>query len=117
MTVAREIPAYAGFYTGETAWGTCSKSRLLYLGLTRKIPSGYEFTKRRLEKQTSGPFGPGSMLTYVTAGATGGICYWLACYPLDVVKSKVQLAARPPFPGGLGYIGREMAEIVRQGGV
>ncbi|GHJ86913.1 hypothetical protein NliqN6_3315 [Naganishia liquefaciens] len=93
VTVAREIPAYAGFYTG------------------------YEFTKRRLEKQTSGPFGPGSMLTYVTAGATGGICYWLACYPLDVVKSKVQLAARPPFPGGLGYIGREMAEIVRQGGV
>ncbi|KAJ9110968.1 hypothetical protein QFC20_002734 [Naganishia adeliensis] len=93
VTVAREIPAYAGFYTG------------------------YEFTKRRLEKQTSGPFGPGSMLTYVTAGATGGICYWLACYPLDVVKSKVQLAARPPTPGGLGYIGREMAEIVRQGGV
>jgi solute carrier family 25 carnitine/acylcarnitine transporter 20/29 len=79
--------------------------------------TGYEFTKRRLEKQTSGPFGPGSMLTYVTAGATGGICYWLACYPLDVVKSKVQLAARPPSPGGLGYIGREMAEIVRQGGV
>ncbi|KAJ9096447.1 hypothetical protein QFC21_005269 [Naganishia friedmannii] len=93
VTVAREIPAYAGFYTG------------------------YEFTKRRLEKQTSGPFGPGSMFTYVTAGATGGICYWLACYPLDVVKSKVQLAARPPSPGGLGYIGREMAEIVRQGGV
>lgn len=57
------------------------------------------------------------MLTYVTAGATGGICYWLACYPLDVVKSKVQLAAGPPSPGGLGYIGREMAEIVRQGGV
>lgn len=83
----------------------------------RRYSTGYEFTKRRLEKQTSGPFGPGSMLTYVTAGATGGICYWLACYPLDVVKSKVQLAARPPTPGGLGYIGREMAEIVRQGGV
>ncbi len=53
---------------------------------------------------------------YMSSGATGGIAYWLACYPLDVVKSKVQLQGAPP-TGGLGYIGREMAAIVKEGGM
>jgi solute carrier family 25 carnitine/acylcarnitine transporter 20/29 len=49
-------------------------------------------------------------------GAVGGTCYWLACYPLDMVKSRVQLRAEPPRPG-LGYIATELSAIVRQGGV
>lgn len=93
VTVCREIPAYAGFY------------------------AGYETIKRRLEALSpSGPFGPGSTLTFLTSGAFGGICYWLACYPLDVVKSKVQLAQNPPKPG-LGYVANELGEIVRVNGV
>lgn len=56
------------------------------------------------------------MATYLCAGALGGVGYWLACYPLDVVKSRVQL--RDARPGaGVGYVWREMGEIVREGGV
>lgn len=87
-TVAREIPAYAGFYTG------------------------YEFTKRSLTPVGGTPSTP----IYLTSGAVGGICYWLACYPLDVVKSRVQLRAEPPRPG-LGYITHELGAIVKEAGV
>src|SRR3954470_20619906 len=78
--------------------------------------TAYEYTKRHLSRPDL--LGDG-MLTYMTAGATGGISYWLACYPLDVVKSRVQLAGNPPAKGGLpvvGYVGRELRAIVREGG-
>jgi solute carrier family 25 carnitine/acylcarnitine transporter 20/29 len=55
----------------------------------------------------------------LTSGATGGVCYWLACYPLDVVKSRIQLAEKPPTRGGWlqgGYVGRELSLIVREAG-
>jgi hypothetical protein len=78
--------------------------------------AGYEYTKRHLSQPQL--LGDG-MLTYMTSGAVGGISYWLACYPLDVVKSRVQLAGSPPAKGGLpavGYVGRELRAIVREGG-
>ncbi|ORX38983.1 mitochondrial carrier domain-containing protein [Kockovaella imperatae] len=94
VTVVREIPAYMGFY------------------------AGYETTKRAF----AGRYGsePLPIWTLLTSGATGGVCYWLACYPLDVVKSRVQLASHPPSRGGWfegGYIGRELRAIIREGGV
>jgi solute carrier family 25 (mitochondrial carnitine/acylcarnitine transporter), member 20/29 len=42
------------------------------------------------------------------------ISYWLACYPLDVVKSRVQLRDAPV--KGLFYITDELAAIVKEGG-
>ncbi|KAG8699353.1 hypothetical protein FRC08_005365 [Ceratobasidium sp. 394] len=86
-TVAREIPAYAGFYTG------------------------YEFVKRRFQAKYGANIPVWALLT---SGSCGGICYWLACYPLDVVKSRVQLANAPP--KGLDYIAQELRAIVREGG-
>ncbi|KAF8608305.1 mitochondrial carrier [Ceratobasidium sp. AG-I] len=86
-TVAREIPAYAGFYTG------------------------YEFARRKF-KANYGPNIP--VWALLSSGSCGGICYWLACYPLDVVKSRVQLANAPP--KGLDYIAQELRAIVREGG-
>lgn len=64
-TVAREIPACAGFY------------------------SGFEFAKRKLTLEGNSPDSlPPSKL--MLAGSFGGCSYWLCCYPLDVVKSKVR---------------------------
>jgi solute carrier family 25 (mitochondrial carnitine/acylcarnitine transporter), member 20/29 len=111
VTVLREIPAYAAFYSGELRM-----ANLIRTSLTPPHP-GYEYTKRHLSRPDL--LGDG-MLTYMTSGAMGGISYWLACYPLDVVKSRVQLASKPPTPGGLpaiGYVGRELRAIVREGGV
>lgn len=60
-TVVREIPAYAGFYTG------------------------FEVMKRTLTKEGEDP----NVLQLMISGATGGVGYWVCCYPLDVVKSVV----------------------------
>ncbi|KAI9244537.1 kinase-like domain-containing protein [Sporodiniella umbellata] len=67
-TVVREIPAYAGFYTG------------------------FEVVKRHYSQDDHQP----NVLELMTAGAVGGIGYWLCCYPLDVVKSMVQNQPEPP---------------------
>ena len=59
VTFIREIPAYAGFYFG------------------------YEATKRYFQDRVFG----GERLpvwAILTSGGTGGICYWLASYPLGV---------------------------------
>jgi len=87
VTVAREIPGYAGFY------------------------SGYEFAKRRFAK-SYGPELP--FWALLASGSCGGICYWLACYPLDVVKSRVQQADHPP--KGLDYITQEMRTVLKESG-
>jgi len=88
-TTAREIPAYAGFY------------------------AGYEYSRRKF-KTMYGTNLP--VWTLLASGSCGGISYWLACYPLDVVKSRVQLAEKPP-SGGPGYVGRELALIFREQGI
>ncbi|KAF8589466.1 mitochondrial carrier [Ramaria rubella] len=89
VTVAREIPAYAGFYTG------------------------FEFAKRRFRNAYGGSIPVWALLT---SGSFGGICYWLACYPLDLVKSRVQLSEQPP-SRGIIYISAEIKVIVREQGI
>ncbi|KAG9290669.1 hypothetical protein G9A89_011632 [Geosiphon pyriformis] len=88
-TVFREIPGYAGFY------------------------SGFEFAKRKLTLYGSNPDNlPPSRL--MAAGAFGGVCYWLCCYPLDVVKSKIQNQTNPP--KGSFYVFNTLASIYRNEG-
>ncbi|KAF9524972.1 mitochondrial carrier domain-containing protein [Crepidotus variabilis] len=89
ITVAREIPAYAGFYTA------------------------YEASKRHFSKQ----YGP-QMPVYVLlgCGSMGGMGYWLSSYPLDVVKSRVQLRATPPTGTPVQYIAHELKAIVQESG-
>lgn len=61
ITVLRETPAYAGFY------------------------AAYEFSKRNLHDRIHGLHAPAGqplpVWATLTAGATGGIAYWTACYP------------------------------------
>ncbi|KAL4244991.1 mitochondrial carrier family protein [Abortiporus biennis] len=89
VTVVREIPAYAGFYTA------------------------FEFSKRKFAEKY-GPQIP--VWALLTSGATGGIAYWLSCYPLDVVKSRIQLRATPPTGTPVQYIARELKAIVAESG-
>lgn len=65
MTILREIPGYAGFYTGFEA-------------------------VKRYQMSTNRQDQPLSLLQLMLAGSCGGMSYWLACYPLDVIKSKIQ---------------------------
>ncbi|KAJ2776874.1 hypothetical protein H4R18_005441 [Coemansia javaensis] len=91
-TVAREIPAYAAFYTG------------------------FEAAKRALARALAGGdvdrLGP---LPLMAAGSAGGVSYWLACYPLDVIKSRVQNSAAPP--RGAGYIAAAARSIAAEQGL
>lgn len=69
VTVLREVPAYAGFYTA------------------------YEFSKRTLHRQLLGANASGEQALPVwatlSAGATGGIAYWTACYPFGACRALV----------------------------
>ncbi|KAJ7033759.1 mitochondrial carrier [Mycena alexandri] len=82
VTVAREIPAYAG-------------------------APAYESSKRKF----SAKYGTNSR------GSTGGVAYWLSSYPLDVVKSRIQLRDAPPTGTPVQYIGREFKMIIAESGV
>ncbi|KAI9322279.1 mitochondrial carrier [Dichotomocladium elegans] len=86
-TLLREIPAYAGFY------------------------SGFEFTKRFL---TCDQRDPATISQLMLSGSAGGMAYWLSSYPFDVVKSVVQNQETPP--RGL-YMTKVMQKIVANNGV
>ncbi|KAJ7124055.1 mitochondrial carrier [Mycena crocata] len=90
VTVAREIPAYAGFFTA------------------------YEFTKRKFSAKYGNQLPVWALLA---SGSTGGIAYWLSCYPLDVIKSRIQLRDTPPTGTPVQYIAREFRTIVAESGV
>ncbi|PCH36664.1 mitochondrial carrier [Wolfiporia cocos MD-104 SS10] len=90
ITVAREIPAYAGFY------------------------SAFEFSRRKFAEKYGSQLPVWALLA---SGSTGGIAYWLACYPLDVVKSRVQLRATPPSGTPVQYIAHELRTIVAESGM
>jgi len=89
VTVVREIPAYAGFYTA------------------------FEFSKRQFNQKYGSELPVWALLA---SGSTGGISYWLACYPLDVVKSRIQLRSTPPTGTPVQYIAHELKAIVAESG-
>ncbi|KAF9256838.1 mitochondrial carrier [Marasmius fiardii PR-910] len=90
VTVLREIPAYAGFYTA------------------------YEFSKRKFAAVYGKDIPVWALLA---SGSTGGIAYWLSCYPLDVIKSRVQLRATPPTGTPVQYVAHEVKLILAESGV
>jgi len=90
VTVAREIPAYAGFYTG------------------------FEVSKRAFQTRYGSADQTLPVWTLLCSGAMGGIGYWTCCYPLDVIKSRVQMADRPP--KGINYIADTWRRICREEG-
>ncbi|KAJ2546031.1 hypothetical protein EV175_005746, partial [Coemansia sp. RSA 1933] len=91
-TVVREIPANAAFY------------------------AGFEFAKRSLAKSlTDGDTRKLGIVPLMLSGSVGGVSYWSACYPLDVIKSCVQNGKTPP--KGAGYILTTAREIFAEQGI
>lgn len=90
VTVAREIPAYAGFYTA------------------------FEFSKRKFQSQYGDKVPVWALLA---SGSTGGIAYWLSCYPLDVIKSRIQLRQTPPTGKPWKYMADEIRMVIAESGL
>ncbi|KAJ3993444.1 mitochondrial carrier domain-containing protein [Lentinula boryana] len=90
VTLAREIPAYAGFYTA------------------------YEFSKRKFASIYGSELPVWALLA---SGSTGGIAYWLSCYPLDVIKSRIQLRQTPPVGTPVQYIAHEAKTVLAESGL
>ncbi|THG94042.1 hypothetical protein EW026_g7345 [Hermanssonia centrifuga] len=89
VTVAREIPAYAGFYTA------------------------FEYSKRRFGTKYGQQLPVWALLA---SGSTGGLAYWLSSYPLDVIKSRIQLRPTPPSGTPVQYIAHEFKAIIAESG-
>lgn len=90
VTVAREIPGYAGFYTA------------------------FEFSKRKFQSQYGDKVPVWALLA---SGSTGGIAYWLSCYPLDVIKSRIQLRQAPPTGKPWKYMANEIRMVIAESGL
>ncbi|KAG9310790.1 mitochondrial carrier [Chiua virens] len=45
------------------------------------------------------------------------IAYWLSCYPLDVIKSRIQLCPTPPTSRPWTYMNQELRAVVAEGGL
>lgn len=101
VTVMREVPAYAGFYTGF---------ELAKSVLRSSLPA------TTTKDGTSLP-----VWALMISGSCGGIFNWLACYPLDVLKSRIQLSDKP-LPKGFGgplvlkYVSEEAKAIYAKEG-
>ena len=101
VTLFREVPAYAGFYTGFELSKSLFRSHL---------------PQSTTNEGTTLP-----IWALMASGSMGGIFNWLACYPLDVLKSRIQLSDKP-LSRGLGgplvlkYISEEAKEIYRKEG-
>ncbi|KAI9592724.1 carnitine acyl carrier-like protein [Syncephalis fuscata] len=81
ITVVREIPAYAAFYTS------------------------FELMKRRLTTSNSAADQTNALML---AGSTAGISCWCACYPFDVIKSRAQNSSQRLTPNYITKIAREI---------
>lgn len=90
VTFAREIPAYAGFYTA------------------------FEFSKRKFQSMYGDKVPVWALLA---SGSTGGIAYWLSCYPLDVIKSRIQLRQTPPTGKPWKYMTNEIRMVIAESGI
>ncbi|KAL0060001.1 hypothetical protein AAF712_013237 [Marasmius tenuissimus] len=73
----------------------------------------YEFSKRKFTSKYGKDLPVWALLA---SGSTGGVAYWLACYPLDVIKSRVQLRATPPTGTPLQYVAGEFRAILAESG-
>lgn len=60
---------------------------------------GYEFARRNVFSQADGTPRFGRSISAIGSGAFAGTAFWLSCYPIDVVKGRMQAApVEAPFP-------------------
>ncbi|PPQ87514.1 LOW QUALITY PROTEIN: hypothetical protein CVT25_008011 [Psilocybe cyanescens] len=78
------------------------------------ILTAFEFSKRQFSQKYDAEL---PVWALVASGSTGGFAYWLACHPLDVVKSPIQLRGTPPSGTPVQYIAHEIKTIIQESGV
>lgn len=93
--VYQQLGVRNGLYRGWLPTCLCRMSNYAYFG-------PYEYMKRTMGSDPNQPLWR-SMASSVGAGATAGVCYWTSCYPLDVIKNKIQAAkdVSPPVYSGM----------------
>jgi len=74
----------SGLYRGFGAVCLCRMSNWSYFG-------SYELFRQYLSNQPHGGQGRSKMSfgASVLSGGLAGICYWLSCYPIDVIKARI----------------------------
>ncbi|KAI0000968.1 mitochondrial carrier domain-containing protein [Russula vinacea] len=114
--VAREMWAEWGFRKGVMRgyWVLYRYALNMPVACDVKNRAAFEFSKRKFAKK----YGPDlPVWALLASGSTGGIAYWLSSYPLDVVKSRIQLRATPPRGTPVQYIASELKAVVAESGV
>jgi len=101
---------FAGLYRGSviTLWRDVPGSGAYF--------AAYEFIKRRFipEGGTAADVGMAGLLI---AGGMGGVANWLAVYPLDIFKSRIQTDTSGKYPPGHTGIMRVASEVWAEGGM
>jgi len=91
-----------GLYRGIVPVALCRMSNWSYFG-------SYEYFKQRFSPPVVAGSKPKlSFGASVLSGGLAGICYWLSCYPMDVIKARILAApdVRPPVYKGIVDCGR-----------
>lgn len=85
-----------GIYRGWFAVALCRMSNWAYFG-------GYAATQAiMVPRFGTGPKGELPLWASLLSGGMAGVCYWLSCYPLDVIKARIQ--ASPTHEGFLSTV-------------
>lgn len=79
--VYRQLGLFRGIYRGWVPVVFCRMSNWSYFG-------AYEFWKRFFSGGEPNKKLP--LAKAVLAGGLTGFCYWLSCYPMDVIKARIQ---------------------------
>jgi len=90
--VVAKLGVSQGLYRGWLPTCLCRMSNWAYFG-------SYEFIARAVSARIDGEgAAQRSFATSVLSGGLAGVCYWLSCYPMDVVKNRMQAApdVKPP---------------------
>jgi solute carrier family 25 carnitine/acylcarnitine transporter 20/29 len=106
--VIQKLGVFNGLYRGWAAVALCRMSNWSYFG-------SYEYFKQKLSPPSAAGQAPRklSMGAAVLAGGGAGICYWLSCYPMDVIKARLlaQPDVSPPKYRGIVHVAREIYRL------
>ena len=105
VKVYRELGLARGIYRGWFTVALCRMSNWSYFGSYALI-SGALGDLVHEKGQPRGALPPWAA---VVAGGSAGVCYWLSCYPIDVVKNRLMAAPDQSPP-----VYRNTRDVVRQ---
>lgn len=112
MRVYRNLGVTRGIYRGWLPVCLCRMSNYSYFG-------SYAVISASLAQMFRGDSADDGKLPFAAsfiAGGASGICYWLSCYPIDVVKNKMQ-AAPDTWPPKYSGMSAAFRHIIRTEGI